>query len=53
MLRGISPDVGVSLGMDEEVVEAVVAVELVDVEEKAAESRDPSLLIALGAGGAR
>jgi hypothetical protein len=53
MLRGISPDVGVSLGMDVEVVEAVVAVELVDVEEKAAESRDPSLLIALGAGGAR
>lgn len=51
-LRGMSPDVGVSLGM-EGVVEAVVPVELVDVEEKAAESREPSRLMALGAGGAR
>jgi len=52
MLSGISADVGVSLGSDE-VVEAVVAVELVDVEEKATESREPSRLMALGAGGAR
>lgn len=53
-LRGISPEVGVSFGMFDEVVEAVVAVELVDVEVgNATESREPSLLIALGAGGAR
>jgi hypothetical protein len=52
ILRRISPDVGVSLGI-EDVVDVVVVVELVDVDENAAESRDPSRLIALGAGGAR